>query len=148
MDNKMIIRLAEAKDYKELIGLLKQLNPDDPEPTGLEEKAFHEILESPYLHLIVAEQEKKLVSSCFLNVIPNMTRGGQPYAVIENVITDEGCRNQGIGKSLMGFAVTKALDAGCYKVMLLTGRKDKAVNGFYKKCGFDPDSKQAFILKP
>jgi len=33
----------------------------------------------------------------------------------------------------------------CYKVMLMSGRTDESVHEFYRKCGFDPDEKQAYI---
>jgi hypothetical protein len=37
--------------------------------------------------------------------------------------------------------------AGCYKVMLMTGRKDEATFSFYGAAGFARDLKQAFIAK-
>jgi len=37
---------------------------------------------------------------------------------------------------------------GCYKVMLLTGRKDKATVQFYESAGFNGREKLAFIAKP
>ena len=39
----------------------------------------------------------QLVASCNLAVIPNLTRGGRAYGVIENVITDAAHRGQGRG---------------------------------------------------
>ena len=80
-------------------------------------------------------------------MIPNMTRGSRPYAVIENVITDLAHRNRGIGKALMKAALDLAWRENCYKIMLMSGRKDKAVHAFYKKCGFNSDEKQAYIYR-
>ncbi|MBB4014957.1 hypothetical protein GGR36_004325, partial [Niveibacterium umoris] len=37
---------------------------------------------------------------------------------------------------------------GCYKVMLLTGRKDSNTLRFYQSAGFSSDDKQGFIAKP
>ena len=141
----MRIRLAQKGDYNQLLGLLRQLNPADPETTEVEYKVFDEIIESKYLDLIVAENESYLLGSVYVNLIPNMTRGGRPYAVIENVITDSAHRNRGIGKALMNQALDLAWKENCYKVMLMSGRKDEAVHAFYKKCGFDSDEKQAYI---
>jgi GNAT superfamily N-acetyltransferase len=76
-----------------------------------------------------------------------MTRGGRPYAVIENVITDSEHRSRGIGKALIKRALELAGKENCYKVMLMSGRKDQAVHAFYKKCGFDSDEKQAYIQR-
>jgi GNAT superfamily N-acetyltransferase len=143
----MLIRLAQKEDYNQLLGLLKQLNPADPETAEVEYKVFEEIIESKYLDLIVAEYEGNLLGSCYLNLVPNMTRGGRPYAVIENVITDSEHRSRGIGKALIKRALELAGKENCYKVMLMSGRKDQAVHAFYKKCGFDSDEKQAYIQR-
>ncbi|MCP4270461.1 MAG: GNAT family N-acetyltransferase [Gammaproteobacteria bacterium] len=141
----MLIRPAKKEDYNQLLGLLRQLNPTDPEITGIESRIFDEIIESQYLELFVAKDENLLLGSCYVNIIPNMTRGGRPYAVIENVIIDSAHRNLGIGKALMSSALDLAWKKKCYKVMLMSGRKDKSVHSFYKKCGFDSDEKQAYI---
>jgi GNAT superfamily N-acetyltransferase len=143
----MRIRLAQIEDYNQLLGLLRQLNPADPETTAVEYKVFEEIIESKNLNLIVAENDGYLLGSCYVNLIPNMTRGGRPYAVIENVITDSAHRSRGIGKALMRWALDLAWKENCYKVMLMSGRKDEVVHAFYKKCGFDSDEKQAYILR-
>ncbi len=104
----MQIRLVQTSDYDKLLGLLRQLNPADPQATEIEFRVFEEIIASKYLDLIVAENEGLLLGSCYLNVIPNMTRGGRPYAVIENVITDSAHRNRGTGKALMDRALDMA----------------------------------------
>ena len=143
----MRTRLAQKEDYNQLLGLLQQLNPEDSEATAVEYAVFEEIIESRYLDLIVAENDGHLLGSCYVNLIPNMTRGGRSYAVIENVITDLAHRNRGIGKALMKTALDLALKENCYKIMLMSGRKDEAVHAFYKKCGFNSDEKQAYIYR-
>jgi len=90
----------------------------------------------------------KLVASCTLTVIPNLTRGCRPYGVIENVVTHADHRRQGHGRAVLNEALRQAWAEGCYKVMLLTGRKDEATLHFYESAGFDPSAKQAFIAKP
>ena len=71
----------------------------------------------------------------------------RPYAVIENVITDQNYRNRGIGKAIMQYAINRAWEAGCYKVMLMTGRKEESTLKFYKSCGLESGLKTAFIAK-
>jgi GNAT superfamily N-acetyltransferase len=92
--------------------------------------------------------EQTLVSSCALSVIPNLTRGCKPYGLIENVVTHSNHRNQGYGKALLAHTLAYAWSVGCYKVMLLTGRKDPATFQFYESAGFNRHEKQAFIAKP
>jgi GNAT superfamily N-acetyltransferase len=89
-----------------------------------------------------------LVSSCAITVIPNLTRACRPYGVIENVVTHASHRKNGYGKALLKHTLSYAWDQGCYKVMLLTGRKDEATYRFYESAGFDRHEKQAFIAKP
>src|SRR5665213_2199943 len=76
-------------------------------------------------------------------------RGGvAPYGVIENVVTHAQHRRQGLGTALLRRALDEAWSANCYKVMLLTGRKDDETLKFYAAAGFNRDEKQAFIAKP
>ena len=88
------------------------------------------------------------MSSCTLTVIPNLTRACRPYGVIENVVTHAEHRGRGWGKAVLAHALAAAWRQDCYKVMLLTGRKDEATLRFYERAGFDPHGKQAFIAKP
>ena len=143
----MQIRLVKKDEYEQLLALMRQLNPLDPEASEIESQVFREIIDSKYLDLFVAEDGGVLLGSCYLNVIPNITRGGRPYAVIENVVTDSAHRNRGIGKSLLDHAVEQAWAQNCYKVMLMSGRTEAAVHAFYNKCGFNADEKQAYIQR-
>ena len=61
----MQIRLAHSRDYDQLLDLLHQLNPADPEVTEVEFKVFQEIIDSEYLDLIVTEGEADLLGSCY-----------------------------------------------------------------------------------
>jgi N-acetylglutamate synthase-like GNAT family acetyltransferase len=142
-----MIRVAEERDFDGIMNLLRQLNPRDPVITDGRDKAvFAKILNNPNLRLIVMEEQNQIVSTCYLNIIPNLTRNAAPYAVLENVVTDERFRKRGIGKATIQFALNYAWNAGCYKVMLLTGRE--STHPFYKSCGFVAGEKFAFIAKP
>jgi GNAT superfamily N-acetyltransferase len=72
-------------------------------------------------------------------VIPNLTRGGQPYGLIENVVAHAEHRGRGYGKKLLQAAVTAAWEADCYKVMLMTGSKKPSTLAFYASAGFEQD---------
>jgi hypothetical protein len=48
----------------------------------------------------------------------------------------------------LGCALSVAWRQHCYKVMLLTGRKDEGTLRFYEQAGFDRHEKQAFVAKP
>ncbi len=89
--------------------------------------------------ILVAEQDNHLAATCTLVVIPNLTRGAQPYALIENVVTDAGHRRTGLGRAVLEAAIERAWEAGCYKAMLMTGSKNPATLRFYAGVGFVQD---------
>ena len=148
MTAQLCIRPARLDDYEQLMELLVQLHRQvAPVDHVRAREVFEATLDREGLFLLVAERDGRLVASCYLNVIPNLTRGARPYALIENVVTDQALRGQGLGQAVMGAAVERAWQAGCYKVMLMTGRKDEAVFSFYRRCGFSGDEKHAFIQR-
>ena len=81
-----------------------------------------------------------------LHILPNMTQGGRPYALIENVVTHADHRGSGCGRRVIEAAVQRAWEADCYKVMLLTGQRAKA-RCFYEALGFSADEKWAMTLR-
>jgi GNAT superfamily N-acetyltransferase len=80
-----------------------------------------------------------------LVIIPNLTHNQQPYALIENVITDSAYRNKGCATALLNYARDIALNNNCYKIMLLTGAKKESTLNFYERAGFNRNDKTAFI---
>jgi GNAT superfamily N-acetyltransferase len=140
-----VIRIAVERDFEGIMNLLRQLNPEDPAITdGRDKITFAQIIKEPSLRILVLEENGKIISTCYLNIIPNLTRNASPYAVIENVVTDLAFRNQGFGQKLMKFALESAWKAGCYKVMLQTGSKREGTHKFYAACGFVEGEKFAF----
>lgn len=138
-------RLARPDDLPTLLALYRHLNPDDPELDDSAARAiWDDLLGSRIAEVILAEVNGQVAASCVLAVIPNLTRGGRPYALIENVVTDPAYRRRGLGRAILGFACDRAWARDCYKVMLMTGRQDQATLQFYEACGFDRASKTAF----
>lgn len=137
-------------DFGPLMQLYAQLHPDDPVVDGgRDRRVFDEILLDPNLYLFVLEDTSgQLNATCYMNVIPNLTRNASPYAVIENVVTHERARNQGLGKQVIKHALEMAWQLGCYKVMLQTGSRAAATHNFYEACGFRADEKTAYLARP
>jgi GNAT superfamily N-acetyltransferase len=118
---------------------------DAPLPdAGTVQKVWRETLSDPKMHCLVGETDGKVVASCILMVVPNLTRGTRSYALIENVVTHADYRQKGVGSGLLKYAMHVAWDAGCYKVMLMTGRQRDEVFRFYEKAGFRRGGKTAF----
>jgi GNAT superfamily N-acetyltransferase len=73
------------------------------------------------------------------------THGQRPYAIIENVITDENHRKCGLATACLDYAKKIAEQHNCYKIMLMTGSKDDSTLRFYQKAGYNAEDKTAFI---
>ena len=146
----MQVRLAQARDLDAVLALYAQLHPgEEPAPPERSRMVFEHILSAPHLSLIVAQaQDAAVAGTCYLNVIENLSRAAFPYGVLENVVVDQRVRGQGIGKALVAFALARAWQAGCYKVMLQTGSQRESTHGFYRACGFSAGDKFAFVARP
>jgi GNAT superfamily N-acetyltransferase len=147
----LIIRKANPKDAGALYELYSEhLASNPPTQTQCLDKWREHIqkFESDGLyHLLVGSVDGRIVSSVTLVVIENLTNNSRPYAIIENVVTHAGHRGKGYATALMKRAVSIAEEAGCYKIMLMTGSKKESTLGFYSNCGFDMKEKTAFIMR-
>ena len=88
-----------------------------------------------------------LMASCSITIIPNLTRGCRPYALIENIATHRQYRRQGYGKAIMSYATEYAKKYGCYKAMFMSGHLNKKVDDFSEASGFNGKEKKAYIKR-
>lgn len=141
-----MIREVRAADFEGLMELYMQLH-DNPMPEKSPElmDLWKRILEDENHHIIVAEVDGRIVSSCVCVIIPNLTHHQQPYAFVENVVTAEDCRNRGMATACLNYAKELAEKENCYKMMLLTGSKKESTLNFYRKAGYNSEDKTAFI---
>lgn len=142
------VRLIRYDELEELLKLYRQLHTDDPivESDIHTKQVWDEIYNDKNQFYIVLEENGKIVSSCTLTIIQNLTRGLRPYGIIENVITHREYRKQGHGTKVLHKAIGIARDNNCYKVMLLTSAKDEATLRFYESAGFEKGIKTGFIV--
>lgn len=141
-----MLRLAGADDLPGLLALYAELNPEDPSVLAGAE-VWQKMLSQPGLDVLVAELDGVLVATCTLVQIPNLTRGGRPYALLENVVTLPAFRRQGLGRMLVEEALRRAWLAGCYKVMLFTSARMPGTLEFYRSCGMQDQGKTAFLAR-
>lgn len=141
-----MVREIRDTDFEGLMKLYMQLHDNPmPERTPEIESIWNRILADKDHHIIVAEIDGKIVSSCVCVIIPNLTHGQQPYAFVENVITDEKYRNRGLATECLDYAKKLAMSENCYKLMLLTGSKKESTLNFYRRAGYNSEDKTAFI---
>lgn len=147
MSPSVHIRDAEPGDLEALLELYRQLNPDDPRPADARQ-SFDVMLTHPGMKVLVALADATAVATVTLVIVPNLTRGGAPYALIENVVSHAEHRQKGYAGALIRQAIDRAWQAGCYKVMLLTGSKEPATHRFYENCGFIQNKTGYQIRRP
>jgi GNAT superfamily N-acetyltransferase len=141
---ELAIRAAEQTDLPALLDLYRHLIPEDAQcPDDKAADILERLANFEGSAVLIALIGTDLVASCTLIVIPNLTRGGTPYALIENVVTDSGHRSRGLGKAILKAALDRAWAAGCYKAMLMTGSKKPSTLAFYEAAGFE-QSKTGF----
>ncbi|OHV23565.1 GNAT family N-acetyltransferase [Rhizobium sp. RMa-01] len=143
------IRPAAAGDLPGLTILYQHLNPTDPFlDRAMAEERFSAIIAQPGMTVFIGFACDVAAATVTLIVVPNLTRNGASYALIENVVTHADHRQRGYAGAVIGHAVTEAWKAGCYKVMLLTGSTNPTTHRFYKNCGFLQDKTGYQIRRP
>lgn len=143
----LLIRAARRSDLQSLLELYRQLHPTDPAISQADaDRVWEKFSSYPDSQIFIGVKDGMIVTTCTLVVIPNLTRGGLPYALIENVITDARQRKYGYGQAVLEKAISTAWMMNCYKVMLLTGSKNPATLTFYEKAGFE-QSKTGFQIR-
>lgn len=141
-----MIREVNKNDLEDLLILYKQLhNNSMPEITEELKTLWNSIIDNKDHHIIVYEEQGKIVSSCVCVIIHNLTHNQRPYALIENVITDEEYRGKGFATKCLEYAKNIAVKENCYKIMLLTGSKEEKTLNFYGNAGYNSEDKTAFI---
>jgi GNAT superfamily N-acetyltransferase len=130
-----------------LLELYKQLNPNDNAVDEISVKNIWENIKHQNIKYFVAKENGIIIASCYICVMPNLTRGGKLIGFIENVITDINYRKKGIGKKVMENAINYAREQNCYKVILQSGNKRTDAHGFYESMGFDGESKKGYELR-
>ena len=141
-----MIREAVRTDLEGLLKLYMQLHDNPfPELDSRVQEIWERIISDPDHHIVVAEIDGTIVSSCVCVIIPNLTRGQRPYAFIENVVTHPDFRGRGLATKCLHYARDIAVKENCYKMMLLTGSKEQSTLDFYTRAGYNKNDKTAFI---
>lgn len=143
-----MVREAKNDDLDGILALYLHLHEKNvPEKSQRLLETWRKILCDDNYHLIVSEEGGKIVSSCVCVIVPNLTRDARPFAVVENVVTHAAHRRKGYATQCLNFARDLAAAAGCYKIMLMTGSKERRTLDCYAGAGYDSTEKTAFIQR-
>ena len=133
-----IVRPATEQDMPRILELYEELTGERHDLSRHEtQPVFAEISSMPGHELLVAEENGVVVGTMVLLVVPNLSHGARPWAIVENMVVDGKYLRKGIGRLLMEYAIARARKAGCYKVQLLSNKKRHQAHQFYQALGFE-----------
>ena len=141
-----MIREINADDYDGLMSLYLHLHETEIPPFDKAKRTWEKILADENYHIIVAEENGIIVSSCTVVIVPNLTRGVRPYARVENVVTHAEHRRKGLATACLARAKEIAVREGCYNIALLTGTKAESTLKFYENAGYNRTDKTGFVM--
>jgi GNAT superfamily N-acetyltransferase len=138
LDPSSCVRRAQPGDLSGVLAVLSQMHADTPtlSVTAGNRAIFRRILDDDSRVLLVAESTGRIIGTIDLFLLENLSRGGRPWAGIENFVVDEHCRRNGFGRQLLDAAVSVAREAGCYKVQLVSHADRHAAHALYEQAGF------------
>ncbi len=138
----MIIREATRSDLGAILRLLRELGEEAPAQGGTVRmssatvRAWTRIENDPERTVLVAERRGQIIGTLDLIMIANLTHDAQPWAVIDNMVVDAAYRRTGIGRALVEEAINRAIQAGCYKIEMLTHESQGSAYEFCRAMGF------------
>ena len=147
----MIIRKAKSTDANDLKVLyfeyLTHFPPKEEQDMVLWENLLDKFEKDENMHLLVVEEDGKVVSSVQMAIVEGLTHNVRPFAVIENVVTHMDYRNKGYASALLEKASEIAKEYRCYKVFLETGSNKESTLNFYRNNGFAIDEKHSCLKR-
>lgn len=140
-----MIREITTGDYEQLMELYLHLHETEVPPFENARGVWESVLSDPNYHIIVAEEDGKIVSSVTCLIVPNLTHGPRPYAWVENVVTLADYRKRGLARACLDYAKQLAISENCYRLVLMTGSKLESTLRFYEQAGYNRTDKTGFI---
>ena len=126
----MVIREVKRSDLPAVNELLQGLS--DFSPNELEQdEHWLDFISQANLLAIVAEIDEVVIGYGAL-LIEKKIRGGK-VGHIEDIVSHPDFRGIGIGRAIIDFLAGRAIDLGCYKLVLQCVEENR---GFYERRGY------------
>jgi ribosomal protein S18 acetylase RimI-like enzyme len=135
---QVIIREAGESDLPLILPLYSQLGMDDGSVLTLEEarKLFQRLQSYPDYKLFIAAAGGEILGVFAMIIMDNLGHRGAPSALVEDVVVRQEWRQRGIGREMMRFAMNRAREKGCYKLVLSSNKNREEAHRFYENLGF------------
>jgi GNAT superfamily N-acetyltransferase len=139
MKGSLTCRAASKADLPDVLRLYAQPDLDDGNVLSVAEaeRIFDRMTSYPDYQLYVAVTDGKVVGTFALLVMDNLGHLGAPSGVIEDVAVDPTRQGMGIGKVMVGHAISLCREKGCYKVVLSSNFKRERAHAFYESLNFE-----------
>ena len=113
--------------------LLIQLSRSGKDKGEIPESWFHDIINSPWHDLLIAEEDDKIIGIACLSVV--MGPGIKKNAYLEDFVTDVEVRGKGVGGKLWQAMLEWAKEKGCQNLEFTCGQGREKSQEFYKHHG-------------
>lgn len=139
-----ISELQRQDDYKNYLRLLQQLTRINPDKISESDflKHYDIIKKNPYHKIYIAKEIGEIIGTITVIIEPKFIHDLSFVGHIEDVVVDEKCRGNGIGRALINHAIDVCKSAGCYKIILDCSNNMVA---YYQKCGFAKKENQMVL---
>ncbi|KUJ66169.1 transcriptional regulator [Streptomyces albus subsp. albus] len=137
----MDFRTATRADLPAILALLrdeeKVIDPAAIEVDEAYARAFEAVDSDPRNEMIVLVEGDGTVLGCLqLTYIPGLGRRGEERALIEAVRIRADRRGDGLGRTLLTWAIDRARGRGCTLVQLTSNKRRTEAHHFYGSLGF------------
>jgi GNAT superfamily N-acetyltransferase len=135
MNENIILRPFEAKDFQAVIDLLQHISAYRPALDIIEELP-HTFVQQTDNYSCVAVRDKRVIA--FGSVYIYMRVRGGKSGLIEDMVVASGMRGQGIGGRVLAELLRESRSRGCFKITL---EASTVAEKFYQSAGFKNSGK-------
>jgi ribosomal protein S18 acetylase RimI-like enzyme len=130
---------ATKADLPEILRLYENVLDKNRPIISIEtaQQLFQKMAQYPDYQLYVAKLGTEIIGTFALLIMDNLAHFGTPSAIVEDVAVAEKYQSQGVGREMMAFALQKAKEKGCYKLVLSSNKNRTEAHVFYEKLGFE-----------
>ncbi|HAM52422.1 MAG TPA: GNAT family N-acetyltransferase [Nitrospiraceae bacterium] len=120
----------------ELLGLLfSQEHEFNPNPS-VQKRGLEMIIKNPEVGTVFVYERYGVIKGMVVILYTVSTALGEKVALLEDLVVLPNSRGNGIGTSLINYAVGFAINNGCGRITLLTDNDNESAHKLYRRQGF------------